>query len=535
MRMLVHYQAPSKPSPAWSVTSQTKPYTLNHYDYIIIGSGMGGGTLAAKLAPSGKSILILERGGYIPREPENWSTKAVFIDGRYAPDEEWMDKDRESFRPGTHYCVGGNSKFYGSALLRMRERDFEEIEHIDGISPAWPLTYEDFKDWYLEAERMYHVHGERGSDPTEPAEERPYPLPPIAHEPRIQEVYDDIREQGVRAFPLPMGVKLGTKPGQSPYILDRFDGYPDASEAKADAHVCAIKPALEYDNVRLEPHCLVQKIETSADGKRATAVQVARGGVSMRFTGDTIVVSCGAVNSAALLLRSRNEHHPNGLGNSSDLLGRNYMAHCNSAMLALSTKPNPTRFGKTFAINDYYFGDGKFGYPLGHIQMLGKSDAAQIGQEAPAFAPGFTLEYVAEHALDFWLTSEDLPLAENRVTLTDDDQIQLSYTETNMKAHEHLREKLKDILRKVDDGDGRLFKNKLYFSKDIPLASVGHQCGTAVFGTDPSKSVLDLNCKMHDLDNLYVVDSSFFPSSGAVNPGLTIAANAIRVAAHLME
>ena len=503
---------------------------MQHYDFIIIGSGMGGGTLAAKLAPSGKSILILERGDYIPREPENWSTKAVFVEGRYAPDEEWMDKDNESFRPGTHYCVGGNSKFYGSALLRMRREDFGEIQHVDGISPAWPLRYEDFQPYYNEAERMYHVHGQRGVDPTEPPENEPYPLPPLRHEPRIQELYDDLRAQGIQAFPLPIGVDLGKQEaGGSRYILDRFDGYPDASEAKADAHICGVKPAVAYDNVTIEPNCFVQKLETSEDGKRVVAVQVARGPVAMRYTADTIVVSCGAINSTALLLRSRNAQHPNGLGNSSDQLGRHYMAHLNSAMLALSTKPNPTRFGKTFAVNDYYLNDAEFGYPLGHIQMLGKSDAEQIGQEAPPFAPGFTLEYVAEHALDFWLTSEDLPLPENRVTLTADDQIKLSYSPTNERAHQELRERLKSILKNVDGDEGRLLKNKLYFSKDIPLASVGHQCGTARFGTDPTTSVLDLNCKMHDLENVYVVDGSFFPSSGAVNPGLTIAANALRV------
>lgn len=202
-------------------------------------------------------------------------------------------------------------------------------------------------------------------------------------------------------------------------------------------------------------------------------------------------------------------------------------------MIALSKKPNPTKFGKTFAVNDFYFKDEKdFNYPLGHIQMLGKSDPDMFKADAPKFTPGFTLDMMATHALDFWMTSEDLPDPENRVTLTNDGNIQLSYKENNLEAHKRLTKKLKWILEHVGC-ETHILPNNIYLGKKIPLAGTAHQCGTIRFGSDPETSVLDTNCKAHELDNLYVVDGSFFPSSSAVNPGLTIIAQALRVGAHL--
>lgn len=503
------------------------------YDFIIIGTGAGGGTLAANLAPTGKNILILERGDYIPREKENWDTEEVFVKGRYKAKEPWIDADGEEFHPGIHYCVGGNTKFYGAALLRMREEDFGELTHHEGVSPAWPISYSDLKSYYQEAEEMYHVHGERGSDPTEPYEEKPYPEKPLPHEPRIQELFDDIKELGLKPFPLPIGVKSDTKIGDAPFVLDRFDGFPDPTESKADSHVVGVKVALEYPNVTLKTNAEVTKLVTGTDGKSIEKVEVSINNETFNFESETVIVACGAINSAALLLKSKNDKHPNGLANSSDLVGRNYMSHNNSAMIALSKKPNATKFGKTFAVNDFYFKDDKgFDFPLGHIQMLGKSDPDMFKADAPKFTPGFTLDLMATHALDFWMTSEDLPDPENRVVLTNDGNIQLLYKENNLEAHKRLTKKLKWILEHVGC-ETHILPNNIYLGKKIPLAGTAHQCGTIRFGTDPETSVLDTNCKAHDLDNLYVVDGSFFPSSSAVNPGLTIIAQALRVGAHL--
>jgi len=506
-----------------------------HYEIIIIGTGAGGGTLAAKLAPSGKEILLLERGGFVPREKENWDTEAVFVQGRYKANEPWVDARGKEFHPGIHYCVGGNTKFYGAALLRMREADFGELRHHGGISPAWPVDYDTIKPYYLEAERMYHVHGQRGSDPTEPPEESPYPGLPLPHEPRIQELYNDIRTLGLTPFPLPIGVDLGEGPGKAPVVMDRFDGFPDPTESKADAHIVGVKKALQYPNVTLLTHAQVERLETDPGGTRVNRVLARIDSLECIFEANTVVVACGAINSAALLLRSSNPRHPNGLANRSGVVGRHYMAHNNSALVALSRHPNPTKFGKTFAVNDFYFSGGdSFPYPLGHIQMLGKSDAAMFIGDAPKLTPGFTLEMLADHALDFWLTSEDLPDPDNRVVLRPDGNIQLVYRENNREGHRQLEKKLKWILENAGC-ETHFWPNNMYLGKKIPLAGTAHQCGTVRFGTDPEASALDPFCKAHDLENLYVVDSSFFPSSSAVNPALTVMAQALRVGDHLLK
>lgn len=507
-----------------------------HVDVLIIGSGAGGSTLAHRLAPSGTSVLVLERGDFVPREKDNWSAEAVFLDGKYLPDEQWQDKDGEPFQPQTHYNVGGNTKFYGAALFRLREADFGEIHHADGVSPAWPLSYTDYRSYYSEAEALYSVHGLRGSDPTEPPESDPYPHAPLAHEPRIQQLYDDLEGLGHRPFPLPMGVRLPTDGAQpaAPYVIENFDGFPDPTELKADAHVSALLPALAHPNVTLETNSLVERLTTDASGRTVTGVHVRRGEESEVISADIVVVACGAVNSAALLLRSHSDRHPDGLANASGVVGRHFMFHNNSALMALSTEPNPTRFGKTLALNDFYHDDGEGGGPLGHIQMLGKTREAMIESKSPVPIPGFSAQMVADHALDFWLTTEDLPLPENRVTLRPDGTIRLSYTRTNLSAHDRLKGKLKGLLKSIRCDD-HLIPNELYFGQRIPLAGVAHQNGTVRFGHDPRTSALDTDCKAHDLDNLYVVDGSFFCSSSAVNPSLTISANALRVGDHLLD
>ena len=165
--------------------------TNGHYDVIIIGTGAGGGTLAAKLAPTGKKVLILERGNYVPRSKDNWDPRVVNVEGRYQTKEIWRDKEGKELHPHTNYNVGGNTKFYGAALFRLRKEDFGEIKHHGGISPAWPITYEELERYYTQAEHMYQVHGQRGEDPTEPPASAPYPHPAVSHEPRIQQLHED--------------------------------------------------------------------------------------------------------------------------------------------------------------------------------------------------------------------------------------------------------------------------------------------------------------------------------------------------------
>src|SRR3954470_7383970 len=503
---------------------------MDHYDVIVIGTGAGGGTLAHRLAPSGKRILLLERGGYLPREPENWDSHEVFNRDRYLSGERWYDKDGQPFAPHQQYFVGGNTKFYGAILFRLRERDFDEVQHYGGVSPAWPIAYADLEPYYTAAEELYLVHGERGEDPTEPPASGPFPYPAVSHEPRIQELHEAFARTGHHPFHLPVGIDLDESDPEAGRCVrcDRFDGFPCLTDGKADAHVLCVRPALKHSNVTLLTHAKVERL--IADRGTVTGVVTQKGA----FSADIVVVSCGAANSAALLLRSAGDEHPNGLANSSDVVGRHYMAHINSAVIAISQTPNTTKFQKTLGINDYYWGAEDVEYPLGHIQMLGKSDRNILRGGAPWFAPGLALDYMARHAIDFWLTTEDLPHPSNRVTVDRQGTIHLSKTYHNTEPHKRLLGKLKDLLGPLGCQQTMIPRWSV-LSQQIPVAGIAHNCGTVRFGADPTQSALDANCKAHDLDNLYVVDTSFFPSSSAVNPALTAMANALRVGDHLLE
>jgi choline dehydrogenase-like flavoprotein len=516
----------------------------NHYDVIIIGTGAGGGTLAYKLAPSGKRVLLLERGDYVPREKDNWNPRVVNAEGKYQTKEKWRDRDGKELHPHTNYYVGGNTKFYGAALFRLRKEDFGVIRHHGGASPAWPISYDDLEPYYTQAENLYQVHGRRGEDPTEPASSSPFPHPPVSHEPRMQQLSDDFADHGLRPFHTPLGVMLDEKnPRTSKCIrCDTCDGFPCLVSAKSDAQVVSVDPALQHPNVTLLTNAYVSRLETSSSGREVTRVQVERNGTKETYTASMVVASCGAINSAALLLRSANDKHSKGLANGSDTVGRHYMGHVNSVLMAISKCPNPTVFQKTLSVNDFYFGSKEWEYPMGHISFVGKLDRETLKAGAPAIAPGFTLELMAKHSLDFWLTSEDLPDPNNRVTIDRGGNIVLDYKPNNEEGHKRLISKLEHLMQNQTkchihghECHQGLFSRNLFVGQRIPLAGVAHQNGTIRFGNDPKTSALDANCKAHEVDNLYVVDASFFPSSGAVNPGLTIMANALRVGDHLLE
>jgi choline dehydrogenase-like flavoprotein len=512
----------------------------DHYDVIIIGSGAGGGTLAHRLAPSGKRILLLERGGWLTREPENWDVSAVFVDNRYVSKETWADGAGKTFAPQSHYFVGGATKMYGAALYRLRKEDFGALQHHDGVSPAWPIGYEEFEPYYTQAEELYQVHGARGEDPTEPPASAPYARPPVSHEPRIQQLHDDLARAGYRPFHSPCGILLDeSNMPFSPCVRCRdCDGFPCAVLAKSDADVIAVRPALVHSNLTLLTGAQARQLLTNPAGTTVTGVVVEHDGAAQTFSADVVVVSCGAANTARLLLASANDKHPDGLANGSDQVGRNYVFHNSQAVLAISLEPNPTRYQKTLGLNDFYFGALDVAFPLGNIQMVGKSQGPMYRGEKPLetkLAPDWTLDKIAEHAVDFWLTTEDLPLPDNRVTLERDGSIKLTYTPTNDVPKNMLYAQLKSMLGKLGLHPDHLIPRTLYMKSEVGVAGVAHQAGTARFGTDPGTSVLDTNCKAHELDNLYVVDTSFFPSIGAVNPGLTAMANALRVGDHLLQ
>jgi choline dehydrogenase-like flavoprotein len=514
---------------------------MSHYDVIIIGTGAGGGTLARHLAPSGKQVLLLERGGWLPREPQNVMAQDVFVDGRYQSPDTWHYADGKAFAPQVHYYVGGATKLYGAALYRLRAEDFGELRHHDGVSPAWPIGYDELEPYYTLAEQRYEVHGARGEDPTEPPASAPYPFPAVSHEPRIQQLSDDLQRIGHHPFHAPCGVMLNEQ--NMPYSrcmrCDDCDGFPCVVHAKSDAEVLGVRPALEHDNVELRIDTEAIRLVTDDGGRTVTGVLIEHDGQQETLSADIVVLSAGAANSARLLLRSASEQHPNGLANGSDQVGRNYMFHNCEAVLALSVEENPTVFQKTLGLNDFYLKGPDVDYPLGNIQMVGKSQAPMFRGEKPGetkLAPEWTLEKIARHAVDFWLSTEDLPRPENRITVDGEGTITIAYTATNDEPKKRLHQQLTSMLGDLGmHHEHRLLPHHAYLKNEIPVAGVAHQAGTCRFGSDPGSSVLDTNCKAHELDNLYVVDTSFFPSIGAVNPALTAMANALRVGDHLLE
>ena len=515
----------------------------DHYDVIIIGSGAGGGTLAHRLAPSGKRILLLERGDWLPREPQNWLAEDVFVENRYVSPDTWYDAHDKPFQPQVHYFVGGATKMYGAALYRLREGDFSEIRHHDGISPAWPISYSELEPYYTQAEQLYEVHGARGEDPTEPAASAPYPFPAVSHEPRIQKLSDDLGALGLHPFHAPCGIMLDeSNMAYSTCVrCPDCDGFPCLVHAKSDAEICAVRPAIEHPNVTLLRNAEAVALHTDSAGRAVSEVELKREDAAgtERVSADIVVVSCGAANSAALLLRSANDSHPRGLANGSDQVGRNYMFHNSQAVLAISKEPNPTVFQKTLGVNDYYFASDAWEFPMGNIQMVGKSVPAMYRGEKPTItklAPfGLSLKEVADHAVDFWLSTEDLPQPDNRVSVDKEGRLMITYKPTNDTARDRLLEQLRSLLGHLGMHEHHLVPRWAYLENKIPLAGVAHQAGTCRFGADPGSSVLDTNCKAHELDNLYVVDTSFFPSISAVNPALTAMANAVRVGDHLLQ
>jgi choline dehydrogenase-like flavoprotein len=518
----------------------------DHYDVLVIGSGPGGATTAARVAETGKRVLLLERGDFLPRERDNWDSRAVFGDAKYAADETFYDRHDRPFRPELHYYVGGNSKVYGAALLRLPPRDFDQVRHRDGAAPAWPLSYQDLEPYYVRAEHLFWVHGRHGEDPFAGPSSRDYKYPPVRHEPHIQQLSGGLEELGLHPFHLPLGVQLTqdeqgrATPDSRCIRCDRIDGFPCPVGAKADAEWAVIRPALAaHPNLALMTRTTVERLLTDASGRSITGVAATLpDGSPHVFTADVVVLSAGAILSAALLLKSATDAHPGGLANSSDQVGRNYMRHNNLALIAFSREPNPTVFQKTLALNDFYGPSRDWDYPMGHIQMLGKSDDWQIKASAPrglGWAPSIPYGEIARHSIDFWLSSEDLPRADSRITLRADGAIRLALPPgNNTEALTRLRRTLQGMLGKLGMLD-TTFVRSLYLHKAFDHAATAHQAGTACFGTDPVTSVLDVHCKAHDLDNLYVVDGSFMPSVGAVNPTLTIIANALRVGDHIAE
>jgi choline dehydrogenase-like flavoprotein len=502
------------------------------FDFVIIGSGMGGSVLARRLAESGAAVCLLERGGFVKQEKANWDAAEVLVKRRYQADETWYDLEGRPFHPRVYYNVGGSSRFYGAAAYRLRRQDFREKRHADGISPGWPFPYEELEPYYDQAEHLLGVRGRRGEDPTDPGGME-YPHPPIEHEPFVADLAARLKKQGLRPFHTPLAIDFG--PGGRCRKGSPCDGFPCMVRAKGDAENRILRPLLlkKPDNLSLVTEARVLRLHTEHSGTAVRSALYEKKGSRHEVEGNTFVLSAGALNSALILLDSRDRFHPDGLANSSGLVGRNYMCHNNTVLMAFHPcRRNPTIMQKTLSCNDFYLPGVAAGGPAaaggagGNIQLRGKVQPENL-RGSPRIYLRLLRRFIAERSADFWIMSEDLPDPNNRIYRDGQSKIRLERTPTNIDAHRQLVAGFTRILKRAG------------FPFVIPvergLESVQHQSGTARMGTDPGSSVLDPFCRCHDIPNLYVVDGSFFPSSGAVNPALTIAAQALRVADHLLD
>lgn len=494
-----------------------------HYDIIIVGTGAGGGTLAQKLAPTGKRILILERGAGMALEDQNRADVDLFKKERYHAPEQWYDQAGEPFSPQTNYAVGGNTKIYSASLMRMRDRDFEAVPHQEGVAPEWPLKYADFEPYYTAAEHLYQVHGDYQQDPTEPAHSADYPYPAVGHEPLMQPIVEAIAQQGLHPFPLPIS-------------LTRQEDDPTG-----DAEVFGISPALTYDNVTLKTSAKVVSLHTNPSGTEIKGVQAEIGDQAMLYTSDIVVLACGAVNSAALMLISANEKHPNGLANSSDLVGRNLMKPQMSVIVERAAENNSGIFPRSVSINDFYWGYGDYEYPMGHIENSGGLLQDIIFAESPPLLsvlaqimPGAGLKQLAVRSIGWWAQTGVLPDPNNRVRWQNG-KLRYEFTPNNTEAHDRLVYRWIEVLKTMEKASRPTQRSGVYPRGEAPVQVVGYQSGTCRMGTDPATSVLDLHCRTHEIHNLYVVDSSFFPSCPSVSPALTVMANALRVGDYLIK
>jgi choline dehydrogenase-like flavoprotein len=489
---------------------------------VVIGSGMGGASFAAGIKGHGAKVLILERGERLADSPECRDPQAIFQRGHFRPQETWLDEAGKPFNPGNYAFVGGNTKFYGAVLMRYRREDFDALEHEGGISPAWPITYEELEPWYARAEALYAVRGDGRDDPTEPPHSTSYPFPPVPDEPSIAEVRERMHRAGLHPFSLPLGIDIERwlQRARTPW-----DAFPNSDFGKSDAETCGLKAALSDPDVRLETGALVTRLIADPGG-RISGVEYEKGGKALRLTPKLVVLAAGAVRSAALLLASATTAFPSGLANRSDQVGRNFMNHNCTAVLAIDPRwRNSSVYQKTLGINDFYLSDGRSGHPLGNIQLLGRVTAPVL-RGSLRRVPERVLKPLADRAVDWYAMSEDLPDPESRVTLAGS-SIALGWRRTNVSAHK----KLVTALRERCKAAGF----PIVLAKAFDRRTPSHQCGTVRFGRDPATSVLDIFGRAHDHPNLFVVDASFLPTSAAVNPALTIAAQALRAADHVVR
>jgi len=491
-----------------------------HYDFIIIGSGAGGGTLAGALTQKGHSVLVLERGGAMALEDQNVADVDLFRKDRYHPrNERWFGPDGDPFAPQTTYALGGNTKIWGAALERMREKDFGSLSLQEGVSHAWPFEYAVLAPYYDAAETLYRVHGKAGVDPTEPSRSAPYSHEPRPLVPFLEPLRDGLRRQGCQPYDLPLSWS------------------DDPEDPSGDAQLFGLNQA-DASKLVVRSLARVTQLHVNPDGRQVKGVEAEVAGEIWLFSADIVVLAAGAINTATILLRSRSDHHPRGLSNGSDQVGRNLMNLQLTSILQLAAEANSGRYARSLGINDYYWGDKNVSFPLGHIQSAGGVLQDALFAESPPvlslvskLIPDFGLERLASRSVAWWAMTEVLPDPHNKVWLHNN-QIRINYLHNNREAHDRLVYRWIDTLKAVEaDPVTRVVTSAPTHARgEAPLSVVGYACGTCRMGTDPAASVVDSDGQCHELENLYLADTSVFPSCPSVGPGLTVIAMALRLA-----
>jgi choline dehydrogenase-like flavoprotein len=453
--------------------------------------------------------------------PEARDEVAIFARGHYRPDEQWLDGAGKAFNPGNYYVAGGNSKFYGAVLLRYRAEDFAPLQHMGGKTPGWPFGYDEVEPHYQAAEDLYQVRGTLDEDPTEPAHSGRYNFLPVPDEPDIADLRARLQSVGLHPSSLPLGVDIAAwlAGGQTPW-----DAFPNTGAGKMDAESIGLAYALQHPSVTLQTGARVNRLITDESG-RIKEIEIQTAGQSEVLQAPVVALCAGAVQTAAMLLGSASEAYPAGLANRSDQVGRNFMNHNLSAILAIHPfRRNRAVYQKTIQFNDFYLSGGPNGEPLGNIQLLGKISGPILTSDT--VIPLAAARWIADHSVDILAMSEDLPDPQSRVTVRGG-QITLDWKRSNWKAHLALVAKAKAYLRRAG--------YPIVLSRAFDRRTPSHQCGTARMGNDPETSVVNPLCRSHDHPNLFIVDASVLPTSAAVNPALTIAALALRTAKHIKD
>lgn len=495
-----------------------------HYDVIVIGSGAGGGTLAGQLAASGRTVLLLERGGSMPLADQNVADVDLFRKDRYHPGEQWFGTDGDPFSPQTIYALGGNTKIWGGVLERMREREFAAVPLQEGPVPGWELTYGDLAPYYERAEALYRVHGKAGVDPTEPPRNGDYPFQPKPIEPFMQELRSCLERHGTHPYDLPLSWSES------------------AADPSGDAELFGVDPARQTATVTVRERTRVRRLHVNPSGHEVRGVEAEIDGNTWLFSADAVVLAAGAINSAEILLRSATEHHSRGLANGSDQVGRNLMKPQLTSVIQLAAAANSGRYGRSLGITDYYWGDQNVSFPLGSIASGGGVLQDALFAESPPvlslvtkLMPSFGLEQLASRSVVWWATSAVRPDPHNRLTLRGN-HLQIHYLPNNREAHDRLVYRWIDTLKQVEaDPLCQVVKPAPTHPRgEAPLTVMGSVCGTCRMGSNPATSVVDLQGRCHELTNLWIADASVFPSCPSVPIGLTVIANALRIGDHLL-